>query len=452
MLFRKAYKILDQWYQTSSKALLVDGARQVGKTYLIRAFLADQKVPFVYLNLLENRLAREAFDTSLDAKSLLLKLTLLSGNVELQQGKTIFFIDEIQAAKDAVTPLKFLVEDGSYRFVVSGSLLGVALKNIRSIPAGSLQSLTMYPMDFEEFALANGVKSEILEHLEQCYKNRTPVDTIVHQQMMTLFHLYLVVGGFPRAVSDFLRTQNLAAVAQVHQDIDFAYQKDISQYDQKDRLLIRDIYRLIPSELNHPNKRFILKKLNEKARFYQFEESFIWLLDSGVGLFAYNVDNPVFPLLASKERTLFKLFLCDVGLLSSQLNKDEPLKVLNGDASVNHGSLYESFVAQELVCHGFDLFYLNSKKVGEVDFLIEQGSKVIPLEIKSGKDYYRHSGLSNVLKSQPKDIKEGFVFCNDNVRVNESFVYYPVYMVMCLTRLKSTKPLTYQVDLSALTQ
>lgn len=450
MLFRKAYQKLNQWYQTPSRALLVDGARQVGKTYLIRAFLSDQKIPYIYLNLLDNRLAREAFDTSLDAKSLLLKLTLFSGDVPLQVDKTIFFIDEIQAANDAITPLKFLVEEGSFRFIVSGSLLGVALKNIRSIPAGSLQAFTMYPMDFEEFAIANGVKKDIFTHLKDCFEKSLPVDDIVHQQMLALFHLYLIVGGFPKAVSDYLTSHNLGKVTQVHQDIDFAYQKDISQYDQKERLLIMDIYRLIPSELNNANKRFVLKKLNEKARFYLFEESFVWLRDSGVGLFAYNVDNPVFPLLASKERTLFKLFLCDVGLLASKLFKEDALQVLNGDASVNHGSLYEAFVAQELVCHGFDLFYLNSKKMGEIDFVIELGTQVVPLEIKSGKDYKRHSGLSNVLEAHPKEMKLGVIFCNDNVKVQENKHYFPIYMAMFLTRLKSTESHAFQVDLSAL--
>ena len=308
----------------------------------------------------------------------------------------------------------------------------------------------MYPLDFEEFSLANGVNPNIISYLETCFETRETVDVQIHKQMLELFNLYLIIGGMPEAVQEFVNSHNIARVQSILADIDQNYQMDISKYDKEEKLLIEDIYKLIPSELNAQNKRFILKELNQNARFYQYDSSFVWLINSGVGLFTYNVDNPVYPLLASKERTLFKLFLCDVGLLCSKLYGETVIKILNGETNVNFGAIYESVVAQELTAHGFPLFYHNNKKRGEVDFLIEQEDQVVPIEVKSGKDYKRHSALTNMLQDPSLQIEKAYILNNDNIQVQDRKIYLPVYMVMFIKKKKEREDTIYVPDLSKL--
>ena len=452
MLNRKVYSTLKEWYESNlKKALLITGARQVGKTYIIREFLKKQSKQYVEFNLYENDLVKEAFEKSKTAEEFILKISSLTKKT-LIKNETIIFIDEVQFAKEIVTKIKFLVEEGSYRYIFSGSLLGVELKHVNSIPVGYMDIVEMYPLCFEEFALANNVSNNVLDYLKKCYETREKVDDIIHEQMIKLFNLYIIVGGFPEAVVQYLETKNIAIVHKVLNTIDKGYRMDISKYDEKNSLLIKDIYDLIPSELNHTNKRFILKKLNEKARFYQYEESFVWLIDSNVGLFTYNIDNPVYPLLASKERTLFKLFLCDVGLLTYKLFGDSVIKLLNNDKNINYGALYEAVVAQELKAKNIELFYYNNKKHGEVDFIIEKDTKIIPIEVKSGKDYKRHVALDNLLSNDSFDIKEGYTLCNGNLEVNENRIYLPIYMIMFFEHKKNDLEGIYSLNISELTK
>ena len=446
MLYRKSYETIEKWVDDGKKALLIDGARQVGKTTIIRECLQNKKVNFIELNLFDNDLALMAFNNSHNANELMIKLTALA-NGEINND-TIFFIDEIQEANDAITPIKFLVDQGIYRFVFSGSLLGVKLKNISSIGIGYITVHKMYPLDFFEFSIANGVSKKTIEYLYSCYKNCQLVDVIVHEQMIKLFNLYLIIGGMPDVVNTFIQTHNIQKVIELQKEIDQAYVIDITKYDQQEKLLIEDIYNLIPSELNSSNKRMILKKLNEKARFYQYEESFVWLLNSGVGLFTYNVDNPIYPLLMSKERTMFKLFLCDVGILSYKLLNGNQIKILNGDVNINFGALYEAAVAQELNAHGYPLFYHNNKKRGEIDFLIEEESFVIPIVVKSGKDYKRHSALNNLINDF--EVNKAYIFNNDNIKIEGKKIYYPIYMIMFLQKEKKIEEQIYIPNISAL--
>lgn len=345
------------------------------------------------------------------------------------ENKTIIFIDEIQEANDAITPIKFLIQNSKYRFTFSGSLLGIKLNEILSIPTGYLQVMQMYPMNFEEFIMALGTNSQTVLYLEKCFKNKEAVDTIIHKQFLNLFHIYLVVGGMPKAVFEFVNTRNIYKVNQVLNDIDLAYRYDISKYEKNNKLLIQEIYDLIPSELNSKNKRFILKNLNEKARFYKLETSFSWLKNSGIGLFIHNVKNPIYPLLASKERTLFKLFLSDVGLLTYKMYEGNQASILNEEVG-NYGVIYEDVIAQELMVHKYNLFFYSNKKYGEIDFLIEENSKVIPIEIKSGKDYKRHSALNN----DAFDLEKGYVFCNGNLELKNKVIYLPIYMIMFIKK------------------
>ena len=449
MLYRKITKNIQEWYQNSSTGLLVDGARQIGKTTIIKDFLVRNNIDFIELNLLENKLALEAFNTATNGKDLLFRLSSLS-NKELIENKTVIFIDEIQEADDAITPIKFLVQNTKFKFIFSGSLLGVKMQDIQSVPVGYLTVLQMYPMDFKEFCKAVGVSDKTVSYLNECFESKKPVDEIIHKQMLNLFKTYIIVGGMPKAVSEFVKTNDMTKVNQVLENIDFGYRQDITKYQKDNKLLIQDIYNLIPSELNAQNKRFILKSLNEKARFYQYETSFTWLKNSGVGLFVHNVDNPIYPLLASKERTLFKLFLCDVGLLTYKLYNGNQISILNGDSTLNYGAVFEAVVAQELKAHGFELFYNSDKKRGEIDFLIEKDNAVIPLEVKSGKDYKRHSALSQLMANNSFNYEEGFVLCNGNVETEGKTIYLPIYMIDFIQNTKNNEPKLVHLDISSL--
>lgn len=449
MLKRKITDAIDDWFKNSKSALLIDGARQIGKTTVIEEYLKRSKTNYVELNLLENKLALEAFNTSTDAQQLQLRISSLS-NKPMVENETIVFIDEIQEAKDAITPIKFLVQDGRYKYIFSGSLLGIKMQEILSIPAGFLTVLPMYPMDFEEFAKGIGVSENTFAYLRSCFEKTERVDEVIHKQMMALFNTYLVVGGMPKAVQTFVEYKDIYKVNRVLSDIDYAYREGIAKYQKTDKLLIQGIYDLIPSEINAQNKRFILKKLNEKARFYQYEESFAWIKNSGVGLFVHNVDNPIYPLLASKERTLFKLFPNDVGLLTFKLFNGNQAEILNGGTTLNYGAVYESVVAQELKAHGFELYYNSDKKRGEIDFLIEVANSVTPIEVKSGKDYKRHSALRQLMSNEQFKFGKAYVFCNENVESNGKVVYLPIYMVSFINKGEMKRAQIIDLDISKL--
>ena len=341
------------------------------------------------------------------------------------------------------------MEDGQYRYILSGSLLGVELKDIRSVPVGYLSILEMYPLDFREFCEANRVSQTVMDKLKECFEKKQPVDELIHEKMMELFRLYLIVGGMPAVVDAYIRTNNLKEVLRIQQGIVQLYYKDIAKYDKDNKLYLDEIFSLIPSELNNKNKRFIMKDLNENFRFSRYENSFIWLKEAGVALPVYCVQEPELPLLLSKSTNLFKLFLSDVGLLASMYVDGLQLKILNREKDINFGAIYENAAAQELKAHGFELYYFNSKKQGELDFVIEYQKNVLPLEIKSGKAYTRHNALDNVLKDERYAIPQAFVFCNKNISTQEKIAYLPIYMIGFLEKEKIEEYI-YSIDLSVL--
>ena len=451
MLKRKMEDKIRHFFETQNKALLITGARQTGKTFVIRQYAKTAGKNLVELNFLENENARKLFEGAANSRDILLRISALT-DVPLEKGKTIIFFDEVQECPEIVTAVKFLVEEGSYQYLLSGSLLGVELKDIRSIPVGYMDVFEMYPLDFEEFCRANGVSEHILTVLRQCYEEKTPVDGLVHEKMMELFRLYLIVGGMPEAVNTFLKTNNLKLVEEIQKGIVRLYKKDIAKYDPEHKLYLEEIFTLIPSELNQKNKRFILKNLNENFKFSRYENSFIWLKEAGVALPVYCASEPALPLLLSRATNLFKLFASDVGLLASMYMDGLQLRILNREVDINFGSVYENVRAQELRTHGFDLDYYNSKKMGELDFLVEYKEKVLPLEVKSGKGYTRHAALSNVLAAENYDIPQGLVLCNENVSTTDKITYYPIYMIMFLEKEAAKEDMIYTPDFSILRQ
>ncbi|MDR1790577.1 MAG: AAA family ATPase [Propionibacteriaceae bacterium] len=429
MLQRKAWERLVQWKErTAPTGLLITGARQVGKTFLVQEFAKKHYSSFVEINLVENRKAAGIFDQAQDAADLFARISLTAG-AELIPGETLIFIDEVQVAKEVVTGVKFLVQQHDYDFILSGSMLGVELRDVRSVPVGYLDVVEMFPMDFEEFAWANGVSQQLFADAVAAARQREPVPEYLHERLLELFHKYLIVGGMPAAVDEFTRTSNLQQVRRIQENIIQLNRWDISQYAKRDALAIKEIYDLIPSELNQQNKRFVLKNLNRHGRFNRYEEKFVWLADAGVALPVYNVTEPTYPLKLSSQSNLFKLFMADVGLLTSTFIKDVSERILAKHPDINYGSIYENAVATEFAAQGRSLYFYRNKRLGEVDFIIEKDDgTVIPIEVKSGKTYDRHVAINNLLTSPDYRIPEGIVLAEANVTTHDKVTYLPIYL------------------------
>ena len=452
MITRKVDELIRHFILNDRRALLVTGARQVGKTYAIRKASKECFENVVEINFIEQPDAIALFSELKGAKDLLLRISAFSKKT-LIPGKTLIFFDEVQECKEMVTAIKFLVDEGSYKYVMSGSLLGVELKDLRSVPVGYMEEMEMYPLDLQEFFKAIGIGSDVIGHLRKSFEERRPVDDFIHRRMLEAVRLYLIIGGMPAVVQKYIETNNLRRVYEEQRGIIHTYKRDIAKYELNKKLQIEEIYELIPSELNAKNKRFILKELNEKARFSKYEESFLWLKDAGVAIPVYNIEEPRVPLLLSKQRNLFKLFLNDVGLLAAMYGGNIQTRLLSQDTNINFGSVYENLVAQELFAHGFyqqhSLYYFNSKKQGELDFVVEYDNNVLPIEVKSGKDYERHNALSNVMANVEYDVPQAYVFCQENIHTKEKIIYYPIYMITFFENIQAEEKI-YRFDLTGI--
>ena len=446
MLWRKIEEKLERFRALNGKkALLLTGARQVGKTYSIRQFAKRHYKSFVEINFIRDTVAKDIFEKAADAKDVLLRLSAFAKG-KFKRGKTLVFLDEVQRCPEAVTFVKFLVEDGGCHYILSGSLLGVELKNVRSVPVGYMYEETMYPLDFEEFLIANGIGRDVMNHLADAFDATRPVDSAIHDLIIRYYRLYIVVGGMPEAVQRYVDTNDLAEVMSVQKAIRVEYHRDISQYTAAESLRIREVYDRIPSELNKPNKRFTLRNVVKGSHFDRIEDGFIWLRDAGVAHPVCCVDEPKAPLELSSRRNLFKLFANDVGLLSSMFMDGIQLRILNGERNVNFGAVYENAVAQELVAHGFRVRYFNSKRHGELDFVVERDGVAVPIEVKSGKNYKRHSALSSVMACGEYGIGQAYVLNNDNVSKDGKIIYLPIYMSMFLRPADIPEKMIYTID------
>lgn len=432
MLKRKIEKDIMRWIESGDKALLIYGVRQAGKTFIIRECLKAAGCDFVEFNLIRQPEIIKILDGATGIDDLILKLSLYSDE-KIVPGKTFFFFDEIQRYKEIVTKIKFLVDDKRFRYIMSGSLLGVEIVNLKSAPVGYLQTLNMYPLDFEEFLQVFNVGEPVLNMLRKAFTAKTPVDEVIHNKIMEMFNLYLIIGGMPAAVEKYRITSNIEDVMDEHRAIIEQYKLDFTQYEEENRkLTLTHIYELIPAELNEKNKRFMIADIKKGLRYDRIEDSFIWLWKAGVALGVFNITEPTVPLLLNEKSALFKLFLSDVGLLTTIYGKACKLKIVSREKDINKGAVYENVVAQELHAHGYPLYYYNSKKRGELDFVIEHEGQALPIEVKSGKDYEKHSALDNVMAVEEYGIREAYVFTNDNVKTDGQLTYFPIYMVMFL--------------------
>ncbi len=448
MLTRTVDRILIDHFKISKTALLIEGARQIGKTFSIRQFGKKFKT-YIEINFIEQPEAISLFKDLSNTKDLLARLSLFTKQ-KLIKRDTLIFFDEVQICPEVITYIKFLVDEGSYNYILSGSLLGIEINDLRSVPVGYLTIKRMFPLTFREFALNLGLNSSILENLETSFKEKKPVDDFIHKKMMELFRVYLVVGGMPAAVNRYIETNNLNEVIDIQNQIVNLYKKDITQYDKNNKLAIAQIFELIAPQLNSQNKRFIIKDIKSGVKFDRYENSFLWLKDAGFALPVYNVETPKIPLKLSKSRSLFKLFMSDVGLLASEYSQGIQLKIISGDDKLNCGAIFENYIAQELTACEHDLYYYNNKKRGELDFLIEYNGEVLPIEVKSGKDYKVHRALSNIMDCGEFNLNRALIFNNSNLKVEGKLTYAPIYMAMFLKQEIKDEDSIYKIDLSEL--
>ena len=448
MLTRTVDRILIDHFKISKTALLIEGARQIGKTFSIRQFGKKFKT-YIEINFIEQPEAISLFKDLSNTKDLLARLSIFTKQ-KLIKRDTLIFFDEVQICPEVITYIKFLVDEGSYNYILSGSLLGIEINDLRSVPVGYLTIKRMFPLTFREFALNLGLNSSILENLETSFKEKKPVDDFIHKKMMELFRVYLVVGGMPAAVNRYIETNNLNEVIDIQNQIVNLYKKDITQYDKNNKLAIAQIFELIAPQLNSQNKRFIIKDIKSGVKFDRYENSFLWLKDAGFALPVYNVETPKIPLELSKSRSLFKLFMSDVGLLASEYSQGIQLKIISGDDKLNCGAIFENYIAQELTACEHDLYYYNNKKRGELDFLIEYDGEVLPIEVKSGKDYKVHRALSNIMDCGEFNLNRALIFNNSNLKVEGKLTYAPIYMAMFLKQEIKDEDSIYHIDLSEL--
>lgn len=428
-LKRKISTRIEEWYRKNKNALLVKGARQVGKTHIIRTTLKELKCHYIEFNLIEQPEVIDILNNYHSLDELIMGLSTLTKQPFIK-GKTVIFFDEIQKYKEMVTKIKFLVDEGSFRYILSGSLLGVEITNLSSAPVGYLTTYDMYPLDFEEFLQITNITDDILNHLKECFAHRQPVMDVIHQKVLSLFTQYLVVGGMPEAVSTFASSYNVNDIISIHRDIVSLYNLDFTQYETADKKLqIANIYNIVPAELLKQNRRFIVSDLKKGLHFERIENSFLWLKNAGVVIPVYNATEPRIPLKLNEKQSLFKLYLSDVGMLTSIYGMSTKTMLLNKDKNLNGGGLYENVVATELISKGFDLYYYNSKRHGELDFVIEYQGSLMPIEVKSGKDYTAHSALNSCVNNPEYNVKEAFVFADCNIEKRGKITYLPIYMI-----------------------
>ena len=438
MLYRKITSYIEEYLKSGTdKILILEGARQIGKSFSIREAGTRLYKNFVEINLVEDDEGDQLFKNIHKKEDFYLTLSMVAGDRLGDRNNTLVFLDEIQHYPQYLTMLKFLREDGRYRYITSGSLLGITLQDATSIPVGSVIPKEMFQLDFEEFLIANGFGAEALNMLRSAYENHQSLSEEHHNYVMDLFRRYLLVGGMPDAVNTYLSTHNIVRVREVQEGIRSLYASDATKYEkeQNKKLLIRRIYEMIPSQMENKKKRIVAKEIRGKKgdRFEQYQEEFEYLISSGIALAVHAIANPHFPLSESLQKNLLKLYLNDIGLLTGQLYHNNIRPVLEDVRSINLGSVYESVVAQELRAHGHKLFYYDQRKQGEVDYLIDNYTTMSPhpIEVKSGKDYTVHSALNNLLGNPDYHIPTATIVSNEReIRQDGKVTYMPVYLVM----------------------
>ncbi len=438
MLYRKIESYIQNYFKKdSNKVLVIDGARQVGKSYIIRKVGIELFENYIELNFVEDFQGEQLFKNVNSAKDFYFILSTVYGDKMKDKENTLIFLDEIQVYPQFITLLKFLKQDDKYTYIASGSLLGVALANTSSLPVGFIELKRMYQLDFEEFLFANGFSKEAISILEKKFIDKETLDDATHNKLLDLFKKYLIVGGLPDCVNEFIKTRNVANIRKIQEDIIRFYGEDASKYDVEKKLKIKRIYDMLPSVMQNTKKRIVAKSIEETngKRYSNYADEFDYLISSGIAHDVKAISNPVFPLRQSEDKNLLKLYMNDVGLLSGLLFQNNIKPILDTVPSVNLGSLYETAVAGQLKALGHKLFYYDNRKNGEVDFLIDNYNtlSVVPVEVKSGRDYTIHSALTHFINNESYPVSEGVVLSNEQtIRTKGKITYLPIYFVMFL--------------------
>lgn len=436
MLYRKIETLIESHLKSGSKRiLLIDGARQVGKTYIIRHVGQRMFKNFIELNMIEDSLGDRGFAEIRTVEDFYLQVSMFAGDRMKGKDDTLIFIDEIQEYPQLLTLLKFLSQDDRFTFIASGSLLGVTLSHTTSIPMGSIRKVRMFPLDFEEFLYANGMNRAAVSTMRGKFERLESLEEPAHQRMMDLFRKYLLVGGLPDAVNAYLSEKNIRPVREIQRETHDYYAADASKYDAANKLKIRGIYDMIPSNMENKKKRVVAQRIEGKRgkTFADYQDEFDYLISAGIALKAQAISNPVFPLVQSAGKNLLKLYLNDVGILTGILYGNNIRAVLSDERSVNLGSVYETVVANELIAHGYELFYYDNRARGEVDYLIDDHDSLcaVPIEVKSGKDYTVHSALNAFVGNEDYHVKKAFVLSNEReVTLSGKIAYLPIYYIM----------------------
>ncbi len=438
MLKRKIYSKIANYLETPSRRmLLVDGARQIGKSYIIR-YIGQMMYPnYIEINMEEDKQGERVFANAKTTSDFYLALSAVAGDKMKDKASTLVFIDEIQAYDHLLTLVKFLMDEDKFTYIASGSQLGITLKRTQSIPGGSYERVRMFPLDFEEFLWANGVGELAIEGMREAFEKGETLNEGLHNRIMNLLRKYLLVGGMPDAVNTFVAEQNIIGIRQIHSDIHDLYLGDAAKYEESfgRKLKIQRIYNMVPSFMESRKKRVVATDIENKKgkRMNNYEDEFEYLVASGITCECKAISQPTYPLSLCEGKNLLKLYMNDVGMLSALLFRNNVKAVMDDECSVNLGAVYETFVAQELTAHGFGCFYYDNKKNGEVDFLIDDqvNLSTTPIEVKSGRDYKVHSALDHFLGVENYNICKSYVLSNEQqVFLENGVTYVPIYDIM----------------------
>ena len=438
MFYRKISTIINEYLDDENAEILcISGARQIGKTFIIRELAKKKFKNYIELNMADDFLGEKRFKDIKTIGDFYLQVSISSGDRLGNKSDTIIFIDEIQIYPELLTLLKALFKDNRYKYICSGSELGIAFSKTTLIPMGSIKEVKMYPMDFEEFLMAISVGEYALNFLKESFLLKKTLDESTHNKILELFKTYLYVGGLPDAIKAYIETKNVFKIRQVQTTIINFYKEDATKYDKDNKLKIKRIYDLIPSNLENKVKRIQFKDIEqiEDVRFSRYKDEFEYLVSAGIALETKAISEPKFPLIQSSSKNLIKLYLNDVGLLTNILYRQNINAILKDEAKINLGAVYETVVAQELSAHSHELFYYDRRKVGEVDFLINdyENLSITPIEVKSGRDVINFKALPKLLNNINYKIEKAYVLSNNkDIKIDNNIIYLPIYFVMFL--------------------
>lgn len=425
MLKRKILNDLINWKNTKDKeCLLVKGARQVGKTYIIEEFGKNYYDNYVYLNFFRNPNLKNIFEGSLEASEIYKKMSIYIPNFKLVPN-TLIFLDEIQECPNARTALKFLAIDNKYDVIASGS----SYKSVPSIPVGYERQLTMYSLDFEEFLWAIGFNENSISYIKEHFENHKKIENGINDEMFRKLREYIVVGGMPDVVNTFIETNNFSDVQKAQDKILFDYNDDIIKYAKNvEKPKIRKCYNSIPKQLAKENKKFQYSVVEKGSTSRKYADSVQWLVDANLVIPVYNVSNPILPLDAYSKEDYFKIYLNDIGLICAMYGFDIKAPILENSLSGSaKGGIYENLICDILTKRGYKLhFYKNDDNTQELEFLITQNSKIIPIEVKAGNS--ASVSLNNfIIKYKPP---YAYKLITGNIGVSKTKITLPLYMAM----------------------